>query len=382
MSESTSRHYEPLGVCNAGRCEHQYQDDVCDRGCDDTSGVCRRDPCEGMACNTPPSPCYYAQGVCRDGACQYLANNAGVCSDSNPCTQADHCVEGNCVGDPIVCSTPPDPLCVDSTTREVANPQGLCNPATGGCEYGLQRQFCEFGCLPAGCDGDPCLGVECNVPPAAQCFSQTGVCDLGVCTYELVAGPCDDGDPCTLSDACRIGNCVGQAMTCNSPPPPDCAAPDTRRVYDNAGSCTNGACQYPSTNISCNDSNACTGGDYCSAGVCHSGSAVNCDDGNPCTSDSCDPGAGCRHTPISGGSCVSPSGDCPTGTCSAGSCVPIPNVTCVASYQADLCNEVEVAGICTASGECVVTQTPPEFYCPWCYGICLQCYFIQLCIPF
>jgi hypothetical protein len=80
--------------------------------------------------------------------------------------------------------------------------------------------------------------------------------------------------------------------------------------------------------------------------------------------------------------CVTSSGECPTGTCSAGTCLPTPNVTCVEEIQLDLCQEVEVAGLCSGSGECVVSQAPPGLTCPGCNGICLQCFFIQVCIPF
>lgn len=384
VTGTVSRHFQPLGVCVDGRCEHEYTDEPCQYGCDDTNGACRSDPCAGLACDTPPSPCYFAEGVCERGACIYTPNNAGNCTDSNPCTSGDHCEEGNCVGDPVACETPPAPVCVSTDTRRVWNTQGVCTSTSGGCEYMMQEQFCQFGCDPAGCIGDPCAGVVCNQPPAGQCFAQMGTCAGGSCTYATVPGPCDDGDPCTVNDTCNNGSCAGQPKTCTTPPAPDCPTSDTRRVYASSGTCVAGNCEYPPTVTSCNDNNACTSGDFCSSGACFSGGPTNCNDGNACTTDSCNPVSGCQHVPTSGNACVTGSGECPTGMCSAGTCLAVPNINCQAEY--DLCFglfHVDVPGLCSASGQCVVTQAPPQFICPGCNGLCLQCAPLgQICIPF
>ena len=60
--------------------------------------------------------------------------------------------------------------------------------------------------------------------------------------------PCDDGNACTVDDACLGGACGGMPQGCHG------------------GGCT--------------------------------GSPLACDDGDACTEDACDPAAGCRHTPI------------------------------------------------------------------------------------
>ena len=61
--------------------------------------------------------------------------------------------------------------------------------------------------------------------------------------------PCDDGNACTVDDACLGGACGGMPQGCHG-----------------GGGCT--------------------------------GSPLACDDGDACTEDACDPAAGCRHTPI------------------------------------------------------------------------------------
>src|SRR5262249_26293570 len=52
----------------------------------------------------------------------------------------------------------------------------------------------------------------------------------------------------------------------------------------------------------CDDGNRCTIGEACVMGACTSGRPVipkvDCDDHNACTSDYCDPDLGCRHDPI------------------------------------------------------------------------------------
>lgn len=382
VTENTTRRYEPLGVCEEGRCVHNYNDNECEFGCDDRTGACRMDPCIGMACNTPPNNCYFANGTCEEGACRFPVNNAGVCDDMQPCTTADHCSEGTCVGTPTTCDAPPAPICVDATTRRLWNPQGACNPGTGGCEYTSNDQHCQFGCAPEGCLGDPCANVTCNTPPAGQCYNPVGTCSNGLCSYTTVSGACDDSDGCTTGDSCNNGLCIGTPMVCNTPPAADCASPTERRAYNATGTCSQGQCSYTANTQACNDNNACTTGDRCESGACVTSGSLACSDGNACTTDSCDPIAGCRFTNSSGNQCTTNSSECPGGTCSAGSCLPTPGLSCVAEYQLDLCQEVDVPGICAGNGECVVSSAPPQFTCPGCNGICLTCFFIQVCFPF
>jgi hypothetical protein len=55
----------------------------------------------------------------------------------------------------------------------------------------------------------------------------------------------------------------------------------------------------------CDDGNRCTVGDACEGGSCEAGAPLFCDDGEVCTVDSCSPGVGCVHTPTAacGASC-------------------------------------------------------------------------------
>jgi len=73
---------------------------------------------------------------------------------------------------------------------------------------------------------------------------------------------CDDGDPCTHSDACDGGLCSGEPVVCG-------------------------------------DDDVCNGAETCdpASGACRAGTPPVCDDGDPCTIDEpCDPSGGCVIT--------------------------------------------------------------------------------------
>jgi hypothetical protein len=108
---------------------------------------------------------------------------------------------------------------------------GVCNSA----------QACE--------DGNPCT---------------TDRCVTNACVHDVNTASCNDNNACTLTDVCQGGVCIGSN-------PKVCPASDSCHT----GTCTpsTGACgQATKANGSaCNDNNACTGGEFCTAGVCGGG---------------------------------------------------------------------------------------------------------------
>lgn len=382
ISSQTSRVFEPMGDCTDGICAFAHNDEACAFGCDYDTGRCRADPCAGLACDVPPNECYMAIGECVDGACQFAVNNDAFCDDESACTVNDGCSEGNCLGTPVICDQPPAAICITETVRRSWSTQGACNPFNGTCEYQMTEQHCEFGCTPNGCVGDPCEGLACDTPPGA-CYGPQGACFDGTCNYEPVQGSCDDGDACTVADSCQNGICAGHMVSCAAPPASECTSATSLKVYNATGTCSQGACSYGASIVSCNDYNACTVNDHCTGGACQAGAPRNCDDGNPCTADSCDPAVGCRHEPVTGGAC-NRGGDCPIGQCVTGSCLAVPDITCTTEVDVDLCTDQTIAGRCTGAGECVpdANDIPPELTCPGCNGICIQCFILQYCIEF
>lgn len=111
------------------------------------------------------------------------------------------------------------------------------------------------------------------------------------------------------------------------PPVPDSAecsvdAHCSDGVACTADTCVAGVCKHAPIPDQgpCEDGDSCTTGDYCLSGLCFAGAVTSCDDGNACTGDQCVSGAGCKHTPKTGGSCND--GDPCSGndTCVAGTC--------------------------------------------------------------
>ncbi len=211
------------------------------------------------------------------------------CNDQSLCTTGDMCVDGDCVGTPVIC-TPDADLCTVEG----------CDESTGTCVS-----------TPLDCDdGNPCTTDSCD--------SNTG------CIHTSTSGvSCDDGNECTTDDTCTapIGpfpsQCMGTPVTndtpCNTGISLDCLS----------FSCQAGFCFPAPKNegLSCTDFNPCTINETCNTGVCTgqpkctsdnnvctldcnpaNGNcetiALSCDDGNPCTTDSCDPVNGCQYAPV------------------------------------------------------------------------------------
>ena len=296
--------------------------------CDDDN-ECTDDSCDG------------------DTGCQYAALEDGECMDGNPCTVADNCVDGVCVGDPVVCDD--ENPCTDNLCTE-----------TGGCEYVPNNADCDDGdpctvgddcddgecvgaMMPCECnvdsdcaaleDGDICNGTlicdvftlphKCEVDPATTiicpepqghnaiclettCDAATGVCGLDPTNDGF---PCEDGDACTVADLCATGECAaGQPANCNDGNP--CTA----------DSCdAEAGCQHANTAADCEDGSVCTLSDQCVDGTCIGGEPLACDDSNPCTDDACDDAVGCVYeandAPCSDGNACTINDACSDGQC-------------------------------------------------------------------
>jgi len=259
VTASIMRSFNSAGTCMTDACDYNYQDVSCQHGCDD--GKCLYSPCEGVVCTSPPNGCYLSAGSCFEGVCYYDYLNGVTCNDGDPCTENDRCLSGSCAGTPMMCNTPPDNRCVDSSILRAFSRNGSC--FAGTCDYPYQEVACAFGCDDGYCIGDPCHGVSCESPPNG-CYFSPGFCnDSGVCEYEILNGAaCDDGETCTQNDTCTNGTCMGTPLACDTPPDNECADANTLRAYSSNGSCANGTCQYASQDV------PCTFG--CASGACQS----------------------------------------------------------------------------------------------------------------
>jgi hypothetical protein len=252
---------------------------------------------------------------CGVGACTSVGMVSCVAGQIN-----DSCVAGAAAASDTTCDGIDDDCDghVDDDYVAVATSCGIgaCG-AVGAlsCVSGSLLNSC-LALPPAGNDAS-CNGVDddCDghsdedfVPTCTSGGASSCVSGL------LIVSSCDDSNACT-SDSCSSGVCSHAAVSC-----------------DDGNGCTQDSCDaafgcghVANTGMNCNDLDACTVADSCSAaGVCR-GNPVDPDDQNPCTDDSCDVVLGVQHAAAPGRACDD------NDACSTG----------------DSCN---VAGACVASG--------------------------------
>lgn len=305
-------------------------------------------PCDGVTCQSPPAnECadastlrvYEPTGSCDNGTCLY---------DASTQTCAGGCAGGVCVGDEcqgVTCNAPPAAECSDATHLKVYDAPGSCDGGT--CSYGSHEEYCQFGCESGVCNGDECIGVTCNSPPASYCsgpdeltvFDVPGTCSDGDCSYGSHTEYCSFG--------CEMGGCKGDpcaGVTCNTPDAPFCTDANTLRTFGASGSCSQqtGVCTYPAMDSTCQygcqngvcrdcqQDVDCGGGRWCDASTCK-----DCNTDARCGSSCTDCTAASDVCNTAGTACVDcrNDGHCGSGNfCSNGTCLPCTtNAKCGAS---------------------------------------------------
>jgi len=291
-------------VCQGGKCVGKALDVAAD--CSDNN-TCTKDSCDPKK------------------GCQHTSEK-GDCSDGNPCTKDDNCVDGTCKGGENTCQ------CENN---------GDCKPFEDGdaCNGTL---ICDKAAVPFKCAVDKKTVVTCSGAKDTACLAN--VCDKSKGACKLLpksdGKSCDaDGDICTVGDKCAQGNCVpGPQKGC------DDGNPCTDDSCDKKAGCAHVANKSP-----CQDGNACTVGDACSQKVCIAGKKTICNDSEACTSDSCDKKSGkCLFTgiPGCGGYCQS-AADCDDNkVCTSDICI---QGKCLISNNSKACDDQDK---CTVSDAC------------------------------
>jgi hypothetical protein len=160
----------------------------------------------------------------------------------------------------------------------------------------------------------------------------TGTCVQGRCEYDFITGAdCDDGNACTINDTCTAGTCKGTAMACTTPRAPACLDATRLQTYDNPGVCNGGRCVYTQQTITC-------GAGGCANNACQT---------DPCASVTC-------NTPPS--VCYNAG-----GTCSAGSCSYPPNTA--SCDDGDACTDGDKCSGGVCSGVPKLCNTPDADSC-------------------
>ena len=337
--------------CSLGVCTHVPTGGcVLNTDCADDGNACTSEVCSAGTCSNTPKPpgtiCRAAAGVCD--AAETCNGTASPCpadvlkSSTTVCraAAAGGCdVAEYCTGTSAAC--PADALKSLGTLCRAATAGGCdvaenCTGASAACPADALKSLGTLCRAAAGaCDvTENCTGSSAACP--ADAFkSSTTVCRAGVDQCDAVekcsgtsatcpadvdvsnGTPCDDGDPWTVGDECWSGVCAGTLANCvvNT----DCN--DGKACTDDSCNPSTGQCVYTNddTNI-CNDANACTTSDRCSAGLCV-GTAVTCNDGKSCTDDSCNPSTGCVYTNddtniCSDGIVATTNDKCSNGVCS------------------------------------------------------------------
>ncbi len=314
--------------------------------CDDGDGCTAGDFCHGGKCKSGAKKHCDDGKVCtvdtcnESGDCQHNINPGDLsCDDGDACTANDKCThDGKCKGAKTDCDDS-EPCTVDA-----------CDKHTGKCVFANNSgATCEDGnkCTL----GDACVGGKCLSGKKKLCDDSlactTDSCDAksGQCLFVNNTAPCDDANPCTDKDTCADGKCVG--------------IPHAATACSDGNGCTvdscdpaSGKCAHKDTpaGVLCQDADKCTQGDECAKGVCKSGPPLYCDDNNPCTDDSCDPVSGkCAHK-NNAASCDDGNKCTATDTCTAGKCVGGKNA-CECTKDAD-CASKEDGNLCNGTLFC------------------------------
>ncbi|RYZ10213.1 MAG: hypothetical protein EOO73_01155 [Myxococcales bacterium] len=317
-------------ACNVGTCDGKTG--ACSAvprkdgtACDDGNACTKTDGCAAGKCAgtnavtcTASDPCH-SVGVCdtKTGACSSPSKPDGAaCNDGNPCTQADSCQAGACVGaSPVSCA--PSDQC---------HTAGTCDSKTGQCSNPIKTGACDDGdkCTQTDtCQNGACVGGNPKVCTASDQCHEVGACvkATGVCSNPSKADGtlCDDGNQCTQSDACQTGSCAGTKPVVCQP----------LGACFSAGTCDvkTGICSNPpaGAGTSCTDGNACTTGETCDGkGACNGGGAVICTPASVCKTASCNASSGCQSgnqpngTPCNDGSQCTQTDSCSNGACTGG----------------------------------------------------------------
>ena len=340
------------GTCNPGTGQCSNPQLANGTSCQDGNLCTLTDRCQSGACVagtavvcTAQDQCHTA-GACNPGTGQCSnppRTDGSPCDDGDLCTTTDMCIAGTCAGeDPVVCEA-------EDECHEV----GVCDPTTGVCSNPpvLDGSPCEDGDLCT--EMDVCVDGACVGAGPVVCVAQddchfAGVCDpaTGACSNPPLGdgAPCDDGNACTLIDACQAGACVGAA-------PRVCTAQDQCHVPGVCNPAT-GMCSTPAVanGTACDDGSLCTRSDECTDGVCRGQDAVVCTASDEChAAGVCDPATGQCSNPLLADGTPCDDGDLCTqaDTCQAGVCVGASPVLCAAQDQ---CHAV---GVCDpATGQC------------------------------
>ncbi|TNF26948.1 MAG: hypothetical protein EP329_20385 [Deltaproteobacteria bacterium] len=252
-------------------------------GSDEVAPTCGETQCTiDGACVDPGvirqgQPCFVCDAA-KDPTGWSQLEQGAACDDGDSCSPISTCTaEGTCVGEA-------DPVCLDPPSCV------LSTSCTGGaCTYDLLQDTCLV---------DGVCHATGDTPEAGSCAICAPAQDRFAWTHRTT-GACDDGDDCTLDDACGEGGlCAGVEMACDD------------QVACTTDYCDGGVCHFDVEEEACYIGGTCyddgdrslgAGGVQC--GVCENASDPS--DWTPATGGSCDDGDLCTTADTcAGGTCA------------------------------------------------------------------------------
>ena len=259
--------------------------------------------------------------ICPCGAQCIIADKPGKCSGGvlpKPCTVGGMGPIAQCAKDEY-CKLAVDGICIGAGTC-AKKPQGCtqqydpvcgCDGQTHGNACGAASKGVNIKSKGACGGGNPCATIKCgdgNACTADTCDPATGKCEFP----PMPKGqPCDDGDKCTLKDACDgAGKCVAGVKdpTCGGGNPGCCKADSDCKggVCIIGAGMTSGVCKDPTqlgkgecwSGAQCGG-NKCVGASVCPCGAsCFAPDKPGKCDGDPPKPGCCNTDKDCKATEV------------------------------------------------------------------------------------
>ena len=357
--------------------------------CED--GVCCQESCSG-ACNVCNAPG-------NEGSCA-PAPEGTACEDGFFCTSGDSCQAGACSGGEET----------DCSQSNSDCSQGFCDAQADACAAQVPDGKCSIAnecfaagdshaevhclkCLPDNSQAEWSIAADsCFIDGACYAVGEAlegecVVCDSAAPSEASTApddAPCDDADPCTETDLCQTGVCIGQAVDCDdqlectadscNPTSGECdhdlsedwcLLDGTCHAADTTPEGKDALClvcapatatdQWTATNeeLACDDLSVCSAESQCQAGECVAVGPL-CDDGNECTEDLCSEELTCTNESTENGvACTPDEIDCTDDICVDGECAhPVSAGSCHIEDQCvddGIANAMNLCEACSAA---------------------------------
>jgi len=274
------------------------QDLLCDDSGCITNECTINDTCDGSTCTSVPLNCD-DESLCTDDSCDPADAETPCVNDASQL--GDLCFDGN---DCTVDGCDDDLFCVFPPTGSGSACDDFLNCTTGDLCDGFG------GCIGASVcdDGQPCTDDFADEGNACACDNP----------LSFPGTVCEDGNACTTGTTCDGSS--GSASGCTGGGPTDC--------NDN-NPCTDDSCDSVlgcvHTAVVCDDGNSCNGVETCDpdAGGCQAGTPVVCIASDQChVAGTCNPGTGLCSDPAAADGTTCDDGNAATDgdVCTAGVC--------------------------------------------------------------